>query len=90
MCYKCMLAGMHLIKFMYEFNNYLCLSLFVCLILKVFFFFFYLLQFQELEAAIRPDTGLISIMTVNNEIGVRQPVEEIGNHDYSNLKLIVF
>lgn len=27
-------------------------------------------------------------MTVNNEIGVRQPVEEIGNHNYSSLKLI--
>ena len=26
----------------------------------------------------RPDTSLVSIMTVNNEIGVLQPVEEIG------------
>ena len=26
----------------------------------------------------RPDTVLVSVMTVNNEIGVRQPVEEIG------------
>jgi selenocysteine lyase/cysteine desulfurase len=33
---------------------------------------------QELKAAIRPDTSLISIMMINNEIGVRQPVEEIG------------
>ena len=33
---------------------------------------------QELESAVRPDTSLVSIMTVNNEIGVRQPVEEIG------------
>ncbi|KAI9802659.1 MAG: hypothetical protein M1825_002681 [Sarcosagium campestre] len=37
-----------------------------------------LVNMQELEAAIRPDTALVSIMTVNNEIGVIQPVEEIG------------
>jgi len=28
----------------------------------------------------RPDTVLVSVMTVNNEIGVRQPVEDIGKH----------
>ena len=33
---------------------------------------------QELEAALRPDTALVSIMTVNNEIGVIQPMKEIG------------
>lgn len=33
---------------------------------------------KELEAAIRPDTALVSIMTVNNEIGVIQPMEAIG------------
>lgn len=37
-----------------------------------------LIDMQELEAAIRPDTALVSIMTVNNEIGVIQPMEEIG------------
>ncbi len=37
-----------------------------------------LINMQELEAAIRPETALVSIMTVNNEIGVVQPVEEIG------------
>jgi len=37
-----------------------------------------LVDLEKLEAAIRPDTGLVSIMTVNNEIGVIQPVEEIG------------
>ena len=37
-----------------------------------------LVDLEKLEAAIRPDTGLVSIMTVNNEIGVIQPMEEIG------------
>ena len=32
----------------------------------------------ELEAAIRPDTILISIMFANNEIGTIEPIEEIG------------
>lgn len=36
------------------------------------------IDMKELEAAIRPDTSIVSIMTVNNEIGVLQPVEEIG------------
>ena len=30
------------------------------------------------QAAIRPDTVLISVMAVNNEIGVVQPLQEIG------------
>jgi len=37
-----------------------------------------LIKLQELEAAIRPDTSLVSIMTVNNETGVIQPIKEIG------------
>ncbi len=37
-----------------------------------------LIKVEDLEAALRPDTALVSIMTVNNEIGVIQPVEEIG------------
>lgn len=37
-----------------------------------------LIDMTQLEAAIRPDTVLVSIMTVNNEIGVVQSVEEIG------------
>ncbi|XP_045191621.2 cysteine desulfurase-like [Mercenaria mercenaria] len=37
-----------------------------------------LIDLQELEGSMRPDTVLVSVMTVNNEIGVRQPVEEIG------------
>ncbi len=35
-------------------------------------------KLEELEAAIRPDTILISVMTANNEIGTIQPIEEIG------------
>ncbi|GFG02539.1 cysteine desulfurase, mitochondrial [Aspergillus udagawae] len=37
-----------------------------------------LVRMEDLEAAIRPDTALVSIMAVNNEIGVIQPMEEIG------------
>ena len=37
-----------------------------------------LVSLSELEAALRPDTALVSIMTVNNEIGVIQPMAEIG------------
>ena len=32
----------------------------------------------ELEASIRPDTILISVMTANNEIGTIEPIREIG------------
>jgi len=37
-----------------------------------------IIDVAELEAAIRPDTALVSVMHVNNEIGVVQPMEEIG------------
>ena len=37
-----------------------------------------LINLEELEAAIRPETALVSIMGVNNEIGVIQPLKEIG------------
>lgn len=37
-----------------------------------------LIDMKQLEAAIRPDTALVSIMAVNNEIGVIQPIAEIG------------
>ena len=36
------------------------------------------IKLDELEAAIRPDTILISIMAANNEIGTIQPLKEIG------------
>lgn len=37
-----------------------------------------IISLEELEKALTPDTSLVSIMTVNNEIGVKQPVAEIG------------
>ena len=37
-----------------------------------------LITIEQLEAAIRPDTILVSVMWVNNEIGVIQPIEQIG------------
>lgn len=36
------------------------------------------ISLEELEAAIRPSTSLVSIMAVNNETGVIQPLKEIG------------
>lgn len=37
-----------------------------------------LLDLKKLEAAMRPDTTLVSVMAVNNEIGVMQDIEAIG------------
>jgi len=37
-----------------------------------------LIDMAQLEAAIRPETMIVSVMAVNNEIGVIQPLEEIG------------
>lgn len=37
-----------------------------------------ILNLEELKAAIRPDTILISVMFANNEIGTIQPIKEIG------------
>jgi cysteine desulfurase len=37
-----------------------------------------LLDLDTLRAAIRPDTVLVSVMAANNEIGVLQPIREIG------------
>lgn len=34
---------------------------------------------EEITAAIRPDTALVSVMFANNELGTIQPVEEIGS-----------
>jgi cysteine desulfurase len=37
-----------------------------------------LVDLEELKAAIRPDTILISVMFANNEIGTIEPIKEIG------------
>lgn len=37
-----------------------------------------LIDLKAFEAAIRPDTTVVSVMFVNNEIGVIQPIKEIG------------
>ena len=37
-----------------------------------------LIDLDELRAAIRPDTAVVSVMAVNNEIGVVQPLKAIG------------
>jgi len=47
-----------------------------------------LITIEQLAAAIRPDTILVSVMLVNNEIGVIQPIDEIG--ELCRAKGIVF
>ncbi len=37
-----------------------------------------IVKLDDLKAAIRPDTILISVMFANNEIGTIQPIKEIG------------
>ena len=37
-----------------------------------------LVRLDELKAAVREDTGLVTIMYANNEIGTVQPIAEIG------------
>ncbi|WP_303786431.1 IscS subfamily cysteine desulfurase [Azovibrio restrictus] len=37
-----------------------------------------LIDLEVFKAALRPDTSLVSVMFVNNEIGVVQPIAEIG------------
>ncbi|MBI3283621.1 MAG: IscS subfamily cysteine desulfurase [Burkholderiales bacterium] len=47
-----------------------------------------LITVEQVRAAIRPDTILVSVMWVNNEIGVIQPIVEIG--ELCRAKGIVF
>lgn len=37
-----------------------------------------IVSLNDVENAITPDTSLVSVMMVNNEIGVKQPIKEIG------------
>lgn len=48
------------------------------------------ISLEELEAAIRPDTILVSVMHVNNEIGAVEPVEEIGSLIHKKNPAILF
>ena len=43
-----------------------------------------ILKLDDLKAAIRPDTILISVMFANNEIGTIQPIKEIGEIAHEN------
>lgn len=45
----------------------------------------------DVKTAIRPDTILVSIMAVNNEIGTIQPIKEVGEilKDYPNIHYMV-
>ncbi|MDR5738141.1 MULTISPECIES: IscS subfamily cysteine desulfurase [unclassified Caballeronia] len=47
-----------------------------------------LIDLEKLKAAIRPDTILVSVMSVNNEIGVIQDIEAIG--EITRAKGIIF
>ena len=48
-----------------------------------------LIDLTALENALRPDTILVSVMAANNEIGVLQPIEQIGQicRDFSGKQL---
>ena len=47
-----------------------------------------LISVEQLAEAVRPDTILVSVMMVNNEIGVIQPIAEIG--EFCRSKGIIF
>eukprot|EP01135_Chromosphaera_perkinsii_P001395 Nk52_evm12s166 gene=Nk52_evmTU12s166 len=49
-----------------------------------------IIKLEDLKAALRKDTVLVSIMGVNNEIGVIQPLKEIGEMCKKNSKHTFF
>ena len=48
------------------------------------------ISLEELEQSIRPDTILVSVMYVNNEIGAIEPVEEIASLVHGKGKTLFF
>ena len=48
------------------------------------------ISLEELEQSIRPDTILVSVMYVNNEIGAIEPIEEIASLVHGKGKNIIF
>ena len=49
-----------------------------------------IVKLDKLKEALRPDTMLVSVMHVNNEIGAVQPIEEIGKIVKANNKATLF
>lgn len=53
-----------------------------------------IVRVEDIEAAIRPDTGLVTIMYANNEIGTIEPIAEIGEkikaYNEQNKKKVLF
>lgn len=49
-----------------------------------------IVKLDKLKEALRPDTMLVSVMHVNNEIGAVQPIEEIGKLVKENNKATLF
>ena len=49
-----------------------------------------IVKLDKLKAALRPDTMLVSVMHVNNEIGAVQPIEEISKIVKANNKATLF
>ena len=48
-----------------------------------------LLSIDDLAAAIRPDTSLVSVMAVNNEIGVQQPIASVRTSVHAAARCIL-
>lgn len=49
-----------------------------------------IVKLERLKEALRPDTMLVSVMYVNNEIGALQPIEEIGKMVKANNPATLF
>lgn len=49
-----------------------------------------IISMEDLDKATTPDTSLVSVMAVNNEIGVKQPIQEIGKLCKSKKVLTIF